>query len=164
MNASFSTLPSSIRETGLIQFLARMIVFATGVFDLLHIEHLNFLRAAKKLGGRLIVGIESDARTKWLKGPNRPIMNQAERKQMLEALDCVDEVIVLPDKFNSDEEYEKILLSVGADIYAVSGNSPFMENKERICRKAGVKLKVVNRYNPEYSTTKLINKICPKAC
>jgi len=136
-----------------------MIVFATGIFDLLHIEHLNFLRAAKKLGGRLIVGIESDARTKRLKGPNRPIMNQAERKHMLEALDCVDEVIVLPDKFNSDEEYEKILLSVGADIYAVSGNSPFMENKERICRKAGVKLKVVNRYNPEYSTTKLINKL-----
>ena len=105
------------------------------------------------------MGIESDARTKWLKGPNRPIMNQAERKQMLEALDCVDEVIVLPDKFNSDEEYEKILLSVGADIYAVSGNSPFMENKERICRKAGVTLKVVCRYNPEYSTTKLIDKL-----
>lgn len=138
-----------------------MIVFATGVFDLLHIEHLNFLRAAKELGGKLVVGIESDARTKRLKGPQRPIMSQAERKQMLEALDCVDEVIVLPDKFNSDEEYEKILLSVRADVYAVSGNSPFMENKKRICRKAGVKIKVVNRYNPEYSTTKLINKICP---
>jgi len=139
-----------------------MIVFATGVFDLLHIEHLNFLLAAKKLGGKLIVGIESDARTRRLKGPNRPIMNQAERKQMLEALDCVDEVIVLPDKFNSDQEYEKILLSAGADIYAVSENSPFMENKKRICRRNGVKLRVVNRYNPEYSTTELINKICPK--
>lgn len=137
-----------------------MIVFATGVFDLLHIEHLNFLRAAKELGGKLVVGIESDARTKRLKGPQRPIMNQAERKQMLEALNCVDEVMVLPEKFNSDQEYEKILLSVGADVYAVSGNSPFMENKTRICRKAGVKIKVVNKYNPEYSTTKLINKIC----
>lgn len=139
-----------------------MIVFATGVFDLLHIEHLNFLQAAKKLGGKLIIGIESDVRTKQLKGSERPIMNQAERKQMLEALDCVDEVIVLPDKFNSDQEYEKILLSVRADVYAVSENSPFIENKKRICRKAGVKLRVVNRYNPEYSTTKLINKICPK--
>ncbi len=139
-----------------------MIVFATGVFDLLHIEHLNFLLAAKKLGGKLIVGIESDARTRRLKGPNRPIMNQAERKQMLEALECVAKVVVLPDKFNSDQEYEKILLSVRADIYAVSENSPFMENKKRICRRAGVKLKVVNRYNPEYSTTELINKICPK--
>jgi D-beta-D-heptose 7-phosphate kinase/D-beta-D-heptose 1-phosphate adenosyltransferase len=136
-----------------------MIVFATGIFDLLHIEHLNFLRAAKKLGGKLVVGIETDVRTKKLKGPQRPIMNQVERKQMLEALDCVDEVIILPDEFNSDEEYEKMLLSVKADIYAVSGNSPFMENKKTICRKAGVELKVVNRYNPEYSTTKLIAKL-----
>lgn len=110
------------------------------------------------------MGIESDVRTRQLKGLNRPIMSQVERKQMLEALDCVDEVIVLPDKFNSNEEYEKILLSVGADVYAVSGNSPFMENKKRICQKVGVKIKVVNRYNPEYSTTKLINKICPKTC
>jgi glycerol-3-phosphate cytidylyltransferase-like family protein len=86
-------------------------------------------------------------------------MNQAERKQMLEALNCVDEVMVLPDKFNSDQEYEKILLSVGADIYAVSENSPFMENKKRICRKAGVSLKIVNKYNPEYSTTQLIEKL-----
>lgn len=136
-----------------------MTVFATGIFDLLHIEHLNFLKAAKRLGGQLIVGIESDVRTKQLKGQERPIMNQAERKKMLEALDCVDRVIVLPDKFNSDEEYEKMLLLVGADIYAVSGNSPFMENKKRICRQAGVRLKVVNRYNPEYSTTKLIAKL-----
>jgi len=139
-----------------------MIVFVTGIFDLLHIEHLNFLLAAKKLGGRLVVGIESDIRTKLLKGPSRPIMTQIERKQMLEALDCVDEVMILPDKFNSDLEYEKILLSVGADIYAVSENSPFMENKKRICRKVGVKIRIVNKYNPEYSTTKLINKICPK--
>lgn len=136
-----------------------MTVFATGVFDLLHIEHIRFLEAAKNQGQRLIVGIESDARVKQLKGPGRPIMNQAERKQMLETLNCVDEVMVLPDKFSSDQEYEKILLSVGADIYAVSENSPFMENKKRICRKAGVKIKVVNRYNPEYSTTKLIEKL-----
>lgn len=149
-----------------------MIVFATGVFDLLHIEHIRFLEAAKNQGRRtgdegrreknriyLIVGIESDVRVRKLKGKGRPIMSQAERKQMLEALNCVDEVIVLPDKFNSDEEYEKILLSVRADVYAVSENSPFMENKKRICRKAGVKIKVVNRYNPEYSTTKLIEKL-----
>ncbi|MBI5356342.1 adenylyltransferase/cytidyltransferase family protein [Candidatus Collierbacteria bacterium] len=136
-----------------------MIVFATGIFDLLHIEHLNFLQAAKKLGGKLVVGIESDFRTKELKGSQRPIMNQSERKQMLEALECVDEVIILPNEFNSNREYEKMLLSVKADIYAVSGNSPFMENKKEICRKAGVKLRVVNKYNPEYSTTKLIAKL-----
>lgn len=106
-----------------------------------------------------MVGIESDFRTKELKGSQRPIMNQSERKQMLEALECVDEVIILPNEFNSNREYEKMLLSVKADIYAVSGNSPFMENKKEICRKAGVKLRVVNKYNPEYSTTKLIAKL-----
>lgn len=136
------------------------IIFVTGIFDLLHVEHVRFLKAAKALGHRLVAGVESDFRVKKLKGKFRPIINQFDRKEMLEALSVVDEVIILPEEFDTAKQYEKILRDVGADIYAVSENSPFMENKRKICRRAGVKFRVVHKYNPEYSTTKLIEKVC----
>lgn len=135
------------------------IVFVTGIFDLLHVEHVRFLKAAKALGHRLVAGVESDFRVKKLKGKFKPIINQFDRKEMLEALSVVDEVIILPPEFDTAKQYEKILRDVRADIYAVSENSPFLENKKRICQKAGVKLVVARRYNPKYSTTKLIAKL-----
>lgn len=145
-----------------------MRVLVTGIFDLLHVEHVRFLAAAASVGlgskmppsTHLIVGIESDKRVKRLKGEGRPVMGQADRKEMLEGLKMVDEVVILPDKFDSDDDYLKLLREVKPDIYAVSENSPFMENKRKICQRAGVVLKVVYRYNPEYSTTKLIEKVC----
>lgn len=70
------------------------VVFANGIFDLLHTGHINLLRFAKSLGGRLVVGINSDRVTKELKGPDRPINNEADRKAVLETLDCVDEVLI----------------------------------------------------------------------
>lgn len=135
-------------------------MFVTGIFDLLHIEHVRFLEAAKNLGGKLIVGIESDNRVKRLKGDGRPIMAQDERKQMLQALRCVDQVFVLPEKFDTSEDYLRVMRQVKPDFYAVSDQSPYLDTKYIICRQAGVKLRVVRPYNPEYSTTKLIEKIC----
>jgi len=151
--------------------LGAMKVLVTGIFDLVHVEHVRFLAAAKNQGrgkreeGRggtgcyLIVGIEADWRVKKLKGAGRPVMGQEDRKEMLQGLKMVDEVFIMPADFDNDEQYEKVLKDVGADVYAVSENSPFMENKVRICRKAGVVLKIVHGYNPEYSTTKLIDKL-----
>ncbi len=129
--------------------LGAMRVLVTGIFDLLHVEHVRFLAAAKNQGRRkkeegrrnyLIVGIESDARVRRLKGPGRPIMREEDRKETLEGLLGVDEVFILPEDFDNDAAYERILKQTKADIYAVSENSPFMENKNRICRKAGVVL------------------------
>lgn len=145
----------------------RVRVLVTGVFDLLHVEHVRFLGAAKNLiqnskGCYLIVGIESDARARRLKGKERPVMRQEDRKQMLEGLKMVDEVIILPQDFNNDKAYEKLLKNLKADVYAVSQNSPFMDNKLKICRRAGVTLRVVHEYNPEYSTTKIIDKLRKK--
>lgn len=155
-----------------------MRVLVTGIFDLLHVEHVRFLAAAKtvSLGGGdsgtffkapssplesiwLIVGIESDTRVRKLKGEGRPVMGQADRKEMLMGLKMVDEVMILPDKFDSDDDYLKLLRQVKPDIYAVSENSPYMENKKRLCDKAGVKCIVVRKFNPEYSTSSLIKKI-----
>src|SRR5579884_2714020 len=71
------------------------LVVATGVFDLLHVGHLRFLQAARRLGDRLVVGVESDEHVLRWKGPGRPILSQEDRCELLAALRCVDEVFVI---------------------------------------------------------------------
>lgn len=68
------------------------IIFVNGTFDLLHVGHLKLLKFAKNLGGFVIVAIDSDARVQQLKGPQRPIHNEQDRKEMLLALKYVDNV------------------------------------------------------------------------
>tara|TARA_B110000503_G_scaffold143458_1_gene245046 strand:+ start:1006 stop:1878 length:873 start_codon:yes stop_codon:yes gene_type:complete len=70
------------------------IIFTNGVFDILHSGHIELLRFAKSLGKRLIVGINSDKSVKIIKGKNRPINNQEDRKKILLQLEVVDEVII----------------------------------------------------------------------
>lgn len=80
------------------------VIFTNGCFDLLHIGHVKLLQYAKSLGKRLVVGINSDASVKRLKGDSRPINSQDDRVAVLRALGCVDEVIV----FDEDTPYNLI--------------------------------------------------------
>lgn len=74
------------------------IVFTNGVFDILHVGHVTYLQAAKKLGDRLVVGLNSDESVRRLnKGPERPIHSEGDRQLVLEALSSVDAVIVFND-------------------------------------------------------------------
>jgi len=72
-------------------------VFVNGVFDILHPGHIQLFKFAKSLGDKLIVGINSDRATKILKGKERPINNQKDRKFILESLGCIDEVVIFDD-------------------------------------------------------------------
>ena len=73
------------------------ITLANGGFDLLHVGHVRYLRAAKQLGGRLIVAINSDASVRGLKGEGRPLVPEGERAEILAALADVDAVVVFPE-------------------------------------------------------------------
>jgi D-beta-D-heptose 7-phosphate kinase/D-beta-D-heptose 1-phosphate adenosyltransferase len=73
------------------------IVFTNGVFDLLHLGHLRYLRQARHLGDLLVVGVNSDESTRRLKGPERPLVPEAERAELLAALDCVDYVMIFDE-------------------------------------------------------------------
>jgi len=75
----------------------KVVVFANGIFDLLHPGHIKLLMFAKSLGDKLIVGLNSDRVTKILKGNNRPIQDENSRREALENLSFVDEVVILDD-------------------------------------------------------------------
>ena len=80
------------------------IVFTNGVFDLLHPGHVRYLQRARGLGDALIVGVNSDRSVRANKGPGRPITPAAERAEILEALACVDSVVV----FDEDTPHDLI--------------------------------------------------------
>jgi len=73
------------------------VVFTNGIFDILHQGHLDLLKWSRNLGDRLVVGINSDASTRALKGPDRPINSQENRKAVLQALRFVDEVVIFDE-------------------------------------------------------------------
>lgn len=73
------------------------LVFTNGCFDLLHVGHVRYLQAARSLGDALLVAINSDRAVRELKGANRPIMNEAERAEMLAAMSAVSYVTIFDE-------------------------------------------------------------------
>jgi D-beta-D-heptose 7-phosphate kinase/D-beta-D-heptose 1-phosphate adenosyltransferase len=73
------------------------VVFTNGCFDLLHPGHIHLLQGARRLGERLVVGLNSDASVKRLKGDSRPIIGERDRAVILNALDCVDAVVLFDE-------------------------------------------------------------------
>ena len=100
--------------------LEDVVVWTNGVFDILHIGHLKLLRHAHSLGNRLIVGINSDASVKRLKGDLRPINDQDTRKELLLELGFVDDVII----FDEDTPLEAMTV-LEPDIIVKGGDYTF---------------------------------------
>lgn len=73
------------------------LVFANGAFDLLHVGHVRYLEAARREGDFLLVGVNSDASVRRLKGEGRPIVAETERAEIVAALRCVDAVVVFDE-------------------------------------------------------------------
>ncbi|MGC6533258.1 MAG: D-glycero-beta-D-manno-heptose 1-phosphate adenylyltransferase [Flavobacteriales bacterium] len=96
----------------------QQVVFTNGVFDILHVGHVDYLTKARALGDRLVLGLNSDASVRRLnKGPERPINSEVARKQVLEALRCVDLVVV----FDTDTPLE-LILAVKPDVLVKGGD------------------------------------------
>ncbi|MBI4444369.1 MAG: D-glycero-beta-D-manno-heptose 1-phosphate adenylyltransferase [Acidobacteria bacterium] len=80
----------------------KKIVFANGCFDLLHVGHVRYLEGAGALGDILVVGLNSDHSVRTLKGEGRPVLSEADRAEILSALECVD-LVVLFNQTTVDE-------------------------------------------------------------
>jgi rfaE bifunctional protein nucleotidyltransferase chain/domain len=87
-------LEQAILQFGPQQRNGRRVVFTNGCFDLLHPGHLASLEQARGLGDALIVGLNSDASVRALKGPGRPVLPEQERAEILASLECVDAVVI----------------------------------------------------------------------
>ena len=98
------------------------VVMVSGCFDLLHAGHVKYLQKARNLGDLLVLGLNSDASVRRLKGENRPLIGEEERAHILAALDCIDYVVL----FDEDTPLELItaikphILAKGGD-YTVDG-------------------------------------------
>jgi rfaE bifunctional protein nucleotidyltransferase chain/domain len=90
----------------------RSVALANGVFDLLHIGHIRYLEGAKAEADRLVVAVNDDASVRMLKGEGRPVMNQADRAELVAALRCVDYVVVF-----SGRTVAEVLLRLKPDVH-----------------------------------------------
>lgn len=125
------------------------LVFTNGCFDIIHKGHVNYLKESKKLGYKLIVGLNSDESVKKIKGACRPINKQEDRKEVLEALDCVDEVII----FEENTPYE-LIKKIKPDIITKGGD--YKTKKEVVGHDLAEV--VLIPYKEGYSTTKILEK------
>ena len=89
------------------------VTLANGCFDLLHVGHVRYLQAAKQLGGKLVVAVNSDDSVRALKGKGRPLMPEEERAEILAALTDVDAVVVF-----SEPDVRALIRDIRPDVQA----------------------------------------------
>jgi len=132
----------------------KQIVFTNGVFDLLHIGHVRYLQHARGLANALIVAVNSDRSVRANKGPGRPITPAAERAEVLEALECVDGVVVF------DEETPHDLIAALQPDVLVKGDDwagPAIVGREIVEGRGGRVVRVP--IEPGHSTSAILRKI-----
>jgi D-glycero-beta-D-manno-heptose 1-phosphate adenylyltransferase len=129
----------------------KSVVFTNGCFDLLHPGHVRLLEQARSLGDVLILGLNSDAGVRRMKGPSRPILNQRERAGIAGELQAVDAVVLF-----DEETPRELIAGVLPDILVKGADwSHFVAGREEV-EAAGGQV-VVLHLQPGYSTTNLVD-------
>ncbi|MEN8147277.1 MAG: D-glycero-beta-D-manno-heptose-7-phosphate kinase [Campylobacterota bacterium] len=131
------------------------VVFTNGCFDILHVGHVKYLQEAKSFGDILILGLNSDASVRELKGPTRPVNTEDDRAYILAALEAVDYVV----KFSDDTPHDLIKL-IAPDVLVKGGD---YEGKVVVGTEFSKVLKLVDFVDGK-STTKTIEKIQGSTC
>jgi rfaE bifunctional protein nucleotidyltransferase chain/domain len=130
------------------------VVFTNGVFDLLHPGHIDVLLGARRKGELLVVGVNSDASVKRLKGPERPIRTQVERAYVLAALAMVDVVVI----FDEDTPLETVM-AIRPDVLVKGGDyTEATVVGAREVRSWGGSVAIIP-LTPGHSTTSIIQRL-----
>lgn len=143
--ADVKTVVSAVRQLG------QKIVLTSGSWDLLHTGHAEYLRAAREFGTFLVVGVDSDAKIKKRKGPNRPMVGEDERMLMLSHLRYVD-LIYLKDV---DEKKHQLIEAVRPDVLVVSETSNHSDQKLAEMREFCKELQILEAKSEKGTTARL---------
>lgn len=132
----------------------KKVVFTNGCFDILHVGHLRYMNEAKKQGDFLVVGVNSDASVKRLKGESRPINNEIDRAEMLSGLKAVDITVI----FEEDTPME-LIDALKPSIHVKGGDYRKEDLPETpVVEKHGGEVRILNFVEGK-STTNIVNKI-----
>jgi rfaE bifunctional protein nucleotidyltransferase chain/domain len=143
----------ALREAG------KKVVATNGCFDLLHVGHVRYLKAARARGDILIVGVNGDDSVRQLKGPRRPLNNEKDRAEVLAALESGDLSAIFPE-----ERATRFIQLVAPDLYVKGGDykTETLNSEERaVLEKLGTKIDLVP-FEKGYSTSSLLEKLRKK--
>jgi D-glycero-beta-D-manno-heptose 1-phosphate adenylyltransferase len=135
----------------------KKVAFANGCFDILHVGHIRFLRAARAKGDVLVLGLNSDASVRKLKGIGRPLVNEKERAEIMSAFDFVDYVVIF-NELTVDKTLHILLPT-----YHCKGTDYTVETvpEKEMAKKYGIKIAIVGDPK-DHSTKDIIKTIVEK--
>ena len=156
LSTKILTLAQAGRWAAAARRRGQRVVATNGCFDLLHFGHVAYLQGAKRLGDLLVIGINSDASIRQLKGPSRPLVPERQRAAILAALECVDAVVIFRER-----QALRFIKTISPPLYAKGGDyrPDTLDAEERVLLDAiGTKICIVP-FVPGFSTTGLLEKI-----
>jgi rfaE bifunctional protein nucleotidyltransferase chain/domain len=156
MNAKIVDIDALAERSKVLRNAGKKLVVTNGCFDLLHVGHVRYLRAARALGDALAVGVNGDRSVRELKGDERPINNERDRAEVIAALECVDFVTIFPEP-----RATRLLEKVRPAIYAKGGDYTIetLNTEERaMLEKIGAEIRIIP-LEKGYSTSELLAKL-----
>lgn len=146
-------------EIKALQQQGKKIVFTNGCFDILHAGHVDIFQQARNLGDALVVAVNSDISIKKIKGEKRPVVPQAQRMQVLAALEAIDYVVIF-----DEENPLKIIKEIQPDILVKGGDWPVetIVGREIVEKKGGKVLSIPLMEG--ISTTNIIEEVKKRFC
>lgn len=135
---------------------AERLVVTNGCFDILHLGHVTYLEAARNLGDRLLVGVNSDASVRAIKGPQRPVNSEADRAAVLAALAAVDAVCVF-----TEPDARRLIETLRPEIYAKGGDytiESINQQERELVERLGGRVSVIGGV-PGRSTTAVLGRL-----
>lgn len=138
--------------------LGHKVILTNGAFDLLHVGHIRYLQAAKELGGKLVVAVNSDESVRALKGEGRPLMPAEERAEILAALADVDAVVIFPER-----DVRAIIQEIRPDIHAKGTDyTPDSVPEAEVVKNYGGRVQIVGDPK-DHSTSEIIrSRLTPR--
>jgi D-beta-D-heptose 7-phosphate kinase/D-beta-D-heptose 1-phosphate adenosyltransferase len=117
MKSKIQNQSDLLRAVDKLRARGKHIVFTNGCFELLHVGHVGYLQTARELGDVLVVGLNSDASVRAIKGPPRPLVPETERAELLAALEAVDFVVIF-----DEPTAENLVAALKPDTYVKGGD------------------------------------------